>query len=103
MNSQQSTSIGIPISVSSGSTTLVAAVAGFKIVVMHYAAIGTATETITFKSNATALTGAMPFVANGGIFAAFEKGLFETAAGEPLVITVSAGTAVGHLSYELQK
>ena len=89
----------------SGDTTLVAAVPGKKIKVIGYALVSTAANSIKFKSGAgTDLTGAMALAANGGISSPSDKNTveFETAAGQALVINLSAATQVsGHLVYKV--
>jgi hypothetical protein len=93
----------------SGTTSIVAAVTGKKIVCISFMVKGTAAATITFKSATTAITGAM----NLGIAAGMSgsdtvsplvgpynpDGHFQTASGEALQITDSAGTAAGYVTY----
>jgi hypothetical protein len=89
---------------SSGNNTLVAAVTGKKIRVLNYVLIAGGTVTATFQSGAggTALTGAMPFVANGGVAPGLdETGHFETAAGSLLNLSLNGAVQVsGHLKYQ---
>lgn len=86
---------------SAGDNTIVAAVTGKKIRVLQYALVVSAATTVIWKSGTTAITGDMSFAANGGISSSFSpSGLFETAAGEALVLYLSASNPVsGHLVY----
>jgi len=86
---------------SAGDNTIVAAVTGKKIRVLQYALVVSAATTVIWKSGTTPITGDMPFAANGGISSPFSpSGLFETSAGEALVLNLSAGNPVsGHLVY----
>ncbi len=98
---------------SSGDNTLVTGVAGYKIRVVGYTLVAAGTTTVAFQSGAggTALTGAMPLVANTGVSAATgapegeggsNNGLFETASGALLNLRLSQAIQVsGHLSYVL--
>lgn len=92
---------------SNGDNTLVAADATRKIKVQSYVIVAAGTVTTTFKSNATALTGAMPLVVNSGVACPPVKptdgSYFQTAVNEPLILTLSGAVAVaGHLSYYLE-
>lgn len=91
------------ISVTTGTTTLVAAVAGKKIKVYSYAVVATAAGTVQFKSTGGSnLSGAMSFSANGGISCApGDDPWFLTATGEGLQIATS-GAVEGHLSYVIE-
>ena len=89
----------------SGNTTLVAAVAGKKIRVTAFLAVGAGAVNIAFQSGAggTALTGAMP-LATSSVVAAPDNpsGWFETAAGALLNLNLSAAVGVrGCLKYVL--
>ena len=86
---------------SAGDNTIVAAVAGKKIRVLQYALVVGAATTVIWKSGSTAISGDMSFDANSGISSPFSPvGLFETAAGEALVLNLSAANPVsGHLVY----
>lgn len=88
--------------------TLVTGVAGKKIVVCGYAFVVAGTTNITWKSGTTALSGAMPFVANGGLSSPTctpsaiepDAGVLQCAAGESLIITNSAAVQLsGHIAY----
>ena len=84
-----------------GDNTIVSGVTGKKIRVLQYALICAGAVTLTFKSGTTPITGDMAFAANGGISTPYSPvGLIETAAGEDLVLNLSASTSVsGHLVY----
>lgn len=86
---------------SSGDTSVVAAVASKKIRVLAYVFQCAGAVDVTFRSATTALTGAMPNVANTGVSAAFSPaGHFETAVNTVLNINLSAAIGVrGHLAY----
>ncbi len=93
----------------SGAVALVAAVPGTKIVVTGYVIVSAGTVNVTFKSATTALTGAMPLVANSVVSAPLSRsqgvhcGWFETAANEALNIVCDATVGVyGHIKYELE-
>ena len=92
----------------SGDNTIVAAVAGQKIVLLSYLVIAAGDVSITWKSGAsTSLSGAMALAANGGaapsagpLTPAGVVGMLETAPGEALVLNLSAAVAVGgHITY----
>lgn len=90
--------------ISAGATlTVVPAVTGKKIRVLSYTVVCTAAGTVQFKDGAggTAITGAMPFDAKGGVSAPFNPGgHFETSAGTLLQLADSVGSNVfGHLMY----
>ena len=87
---------------SAGDNTIVAAVTGKKIRVLQYSLVCSDATTVQWKSSGgSTLSGDMSFAANGGISSAFSpSGLFETVAGEALVLNLSAGNPVsGHLVY----
>lgn len=90
----------------SGANTLVAAPgAGLRIVLLRSTLVAAGSVSVTFKSNTTALSGAMPLPANGNGLSDCDPiiGLFECAENEPLVLTLSAAVAVtGYLSYALE-
>lgn len=89
----------------SGNTTLVAAVAGKKIRVTAFVAVGAGAVNIAFQSGAggTGLTGAMPLAANTSLVVGDNpSGWFETAAGALLNLNLSAAIGVrGCLKYVL--
>ncbi len=85
-----------------GDNSLVAAVAGKKIRILKYTIVASAGTAAKFRSSSgTDLTGPMPLGANSGIGGAFcPVGLFESVAGEGLVLNLSAAVPVsGHLTY----
>lgn len=91
------------ISVSSGTTALVAAVSGKRIRVYSYALVLTSAGTAKFQSASTDKTGAMSFAANGGISCApGDSPWLSTASGEALNIVTTA-SAEGHLSYVVEQ
>lgn len=82
--------------------TIVAAVANKRIRVINYTLIADALVDATWKSNTTALTGPLGFPANGGCSPQGDQKSpqFETAAGEALVLSLTAAVQVsGHLAY----
>lgn len=80
---------------------IVAAVADKKIRVLAYTLIANGDLTVTWKSAATALSGAMPLTQYSGLTPPYCKlGHFETATGEALNLDMSAAVQVsGHLVY----
>lgn len=88
---------------SSGDNTLVAAVAGKKIVVLQLILISAGTMTVRFESGAggTALTGQMSVLAATGFVLPFSPvGHFETAVGQLLNLELSGATSAdGYLKY----
>ena len=92
---------------SSGNNEIVAAVSGKKIKVVSYLIVAAGTVTATWKSASTALSGAIPLVANSGAAAApdgeYGGHWLETARGEALNLVLSGAIAVtGHISYALE-
>lgn len=98
----------------SASTIVVAGVSGRRIRVIHYVCVADAALSFRFQSGGgspTDLTGAMTVDANGGVATSAQDlgtggqgvfGLFETLAGEDLLLQVDAGGNVnGHLTYYL--
>lgn len=86
----------------SGDNTIVALVSGKKIRVLNYVLVANGTVNVKWKSSTTTdKTGLAYLVANTGVASPHAPtGLFETAAGEALVLNLSAAIAVGgHLSY----
>jgi hypothetical protein len=89
-----------------GDNTVVAADANRRIKVLSYRlAVGGAVS-LTWKSGPTALTGAMPHAPGQGAPSpsappGAEPGVLEAAAGQPLVLHLSAAVQVsGHVSYD---
>ena len=92
------------ISAASTDNTVVAAVTGQCIRVLAYVLVVTGAATARFESGTagTALTGQMPFAANGGVAAPYnEQGHFQTLSGGLLNLELSANAAHGHLTYVL--
>jgi len=91
-----------PVSASgSGDNPIVSAVTGKKIRVLHYVVSASGSVNWKWKSGAsTDLTGLSYGVANTNLSAVSPAGLFETAAGQPLNLNLSAAVAVGgHVTY----
>ena len=89
----------VVVNVSSGSTTLVAAptVTGQFIRVEGFDLVCATANTLTFKSNTTAVWGPASFGNNGGISCNPPAGenAFVCAANEALVLTLGSGAQVG--------
>jgi hypothetical protein len=85
----------------SGDSTIVAAIAGYKIRVLSYVFGVGNTQQVKWKSGSTDLSGAMPFAQYGGITVPVSQfGQFETASGEALVLNAGNSNQVsGHLTY----
>jgi hypothetical protein len=87
----------------SGNNTLVAAVTGKKIRVLAFVMVGAGIVNVAFQSGAggTALSGAMPLIANSVVFGSYNPlGWFETAAAALLNLNLSAAIGVrGMLTY----
>lgn len=88
----------------SGNNTLVAAVPDRKIRVVNYTLVGDGAVDAKFASDGaedTDLTGPMAIAAaGGGVSADSGSGLFETLAGEALLLNLSGAVEVnGHLAY----
>jgi hypothetical protein len=86
----------------SGDTILVASVPGKKLRVLKYTVVSAGAVGLKFRSSSGVdLTGAMPLAANSGVGGAWcPAGLFETVAGDALVLNLSASASVaGHLTY----
>lgn len=87
---------GVVSLTSSGDTTVLAGVAGKKIILLGYTVVCGGATTLTWKSGAsTAISGGMPFAANGGAAPDSVWGICETAYGEALVLNSTANVAVG--------
>ena len=83
------------------SHVIVPAVEGKVIRVISWTAGCTVASVLTWRSEATHITGPMPFGANQPFAEGFHVlGLFETEPGQALLLHASAGTLVGgHLRY----
>lgn len=89
---------------SSGANTIVAAQAGKVIVVQSYTFVVNNNVTVTWKSGSTAISGAMlcgPTNLCPGMSIPYNpNGMFETAAGEALILTLGGAIQVsGFLTY----
>lgn len=89
--------------VAAGTTELVAAVAAKKIRVLSYSLSGVTAgvSTSIFKSATNAISHTISLAANGNSSEADNNGLFETAAGEALNLTVATNTVGVRLTYIL--
>jgi hypothetical protein len=85
----------------SGSSQIVAAVAGKKIRVLAYVLVASGgANTCEWRDGATPVSGGMGFDQYGGASAACSNGLFETTANTALNLNLSAATSVdGHITY----
>lgn len=86
----------------SGDTPIVALVAGRRIRLLGYTLVADGTVAVTWRSNATPLTGAMALVVNSVLESGDGSlaGLLETAEGEALNINLSLAVGVrGHVKY----
>ena len=92
---------------SSGNSTVIAAVAGYKIVVLSYVVTALTAVRVRFDSatGGTALTGQLCLAANGVVNGAFNpRGHFETIVGEALCVNLSSAVSTtGHITYVLRK
>ncbi len=88
-----------------GDNTLVAAVAGKTIRVLKYTVVASSPVALKFGDGlgTNPITGAMPLAANSGVGGAYcPIGLFQTSAGNALVLNLSTAVPVaGHLTYIL--
>lgn len=92
------------ISASSTDNTLVAANANARIRVHSLFIVATAALTATFKdgTGGTAITGAMPLAANGGVVLPYNpEGWFITSKNTLLSLNLSTSSAFGGLTYSL--
>lgn len=82
---------------SSGDNTIVAGVAGSRIVVLSFLLVAAAAVAVTWESGGgTVLSGPKAFGANGGACPAVDEGgMFATVAGEALVLNLSGAFQVG--------
>ena len=92
--------INVGISVASGTTTLINAVADCFIEVKDYAISSAANNTFKFRSGSNDLTGVMNIAANGSIVANGTSALFKCNKNETFNI-VTTGAITGHLSYRI--
>lgn len=89
------------ISASSSSTiTIQAAEASARMRVLSYVLVAKATTSVDFRSSTTPLTGMMEFDSKSGVSSGLNQyGHFQTATGQPLIITTGAGAVAGHITY----
>lgn len=85
-----------------GTDTLVSAVAGKKVRVVSYVITTGASATVQFKSDTTAVSGAMPITVGISAEGSRDTPLFETHTGDPLKLTTTSAAGKGHLSYFLE-
>ena len=77
-----------------GNTSVVAAQAGQRIMVLQCCVITGATNSVKFQSNTTDISAAWPLAANGGFVLPYSAlGWFQTNIGEALNFNQSTGTA----------
>lgn len=92
----------VAISAAAETQELRAAIAGRQFEVLSYAFVCDAASTVTFKSAATNISGAMSIAANGGVSSdGGGTSLMTTNVGEALNITNSAGNIAGHITYRI--
>jgi hypothetical protein len=82
---------------SSGSTTLVVAQAGQRIIVLQVCVITSAANNIKFQSNgSTDISALFPLAVNGGFVMPYSQlGWMQTNIGESLTINMSSGSSTG--------
>ena len=81
---------------------VIEAVAGKSIVVVSVFLSNTTAQSVTFSSASTAITGAMAMATLGSLSASSPAGLFATAPGEALNVTLSGSTLLaGSIAYYL--
>ena len=90
---------------STGANTLVAAIPNLRIRVVGGFLVSTSANIVTFTSDTTAISGAMPFAANGGMVLPYNRwGWFTTETGELLGMNLSTSAIVGTtINYEVIK
>lgn len=83
---------------------VVAAITGYRIVVVGYHLVSGGTNTVVFKSGSTARTGAIPVAAAGNLAMPPVGPLFATTAGAALNITLSgAQQLAGYVIYRVEE
>lgn len=88
----------------SGANEIVGAVAGKRIVVLSYTLIPAGDVTATWKSDSTAISGAMSRTTASVLTASHSAGVLQTAVGEALVLTLGGAVQTsGHVTYILQE
>lgn len=94
--------VAINNAAASGDTTLVAAVAGKRYIVVNYAIVATGAVAVKFKDGTTDITGAMALAANGGVSFASDptSPAFTTSINSALIINAGGAVQVsGHIAY----
>lgn len=92
-----------PISINTaGDNIIIAAVAGRRYKIVKLILVCNAAVSITLKSGANSLTGAMPFAANGGLALDDDVHPFELNAGEAFIITLSGNVQVSGWSQHIE-
>src|SRR3990167_5671514 len=80
----------------SGAQTIATSVAAASIRVLQWNAVCASTTSLQWRSGTSALTGLMPFAANGGISVPFSPvGLFQATSGSSLVLFSESASSVG--------
>ncbi len=79
----------------SGANPVVTAVSGKHIRVVAFFGVAGGAVTVKFQSSSTDLTGLMSLAANGGVSAEGDQGLFQTAEGEVLNVTLGGAVQFG--------
>ena len=80
----------------SGAQTIATSVASASIRVLQWNVVCASTTSLQWRSGTSALTGLMPFAANGGISVPFSPvGLFQATSGSSLVLFNEAASSVG--------
>lgn len=88
--------IQIPISFTgSGNQIIVPGVIGFKVGVLQFFFVLSASSTLTYFSGVTALSGALPFLANGAQVQDFIQLPLTCNDGDPFIINSSAPITLG--------
>jgi hypothetical protein len=88
---------GFATPTSSGNTTIVAAVAGYRIIVSQVCVITSAANSVKFQSNGTSdISALMPLAPNGGFVLPYsDLGWMQTNISESLTFNMSTGTSTG--------
>ena len=75
----------------SGSTQIIAAQSGLRIIVLQVCVITSGAAGVSFFSSATPISAAFPLATNGGFVLPYSRhGWFQTAIGEPLMFNLDA-------------
>lgn len=79
----------------SGDQIIVPGTIGFKVGILQFFFVISATATLIYKSGATALTGSMSFLANGAQVQDFIQLPLECNDGDPFIINASLSVTIG--------